>query len=168
MTKNNLSCDTMPKFSFAPDKVTRLLVGKYLVIDPCYVFGNPDVLWSDICNAFYPPEDKHGHGYESVTMKVETESGTHTVVMFGTAYGDGEYPVFDNDEYIGSSAVDAGLLSFVPAELIEEIDASDHLGTWVQLVEDAKVNIEGGDATCGNIFVDTCGCSSEGEDESGM
>lgn len=167
MTKNNLSCDTMPKFSFVPDQATRLNAGKYLVIDPCYVFGNPDVLWSDICDAFYPKdEEKHGRGYDSITMTVETESGKHKVVMFSTAYGDGEYPVFDNDEYVGSSAVDAGLLSFVPAELIEEIEASDHLGTWVQLTEDAKFNFEGGDAELGNIFVDTCGCTDEGEDES--
>jgi hypothetical protein len=97
-------------------------------------------------------------------MTVETESGKYPVVMFNTAYGDGNYPVLNDGVLLGNSGVDAGLLSFIPAELIEELEASDFLGTWVELPYDSKFRVEGGDAHVGPLFVDTCGCY---EDEDG-
>ena len=167
MDKNNLGTESSLNVTF--HKVipnAKLTKGKYLVIDPCYVFGEPGLLWTTICNGLSHYEETCGLGkVDSVFMSVVTKSNNYQVLIFGTAYGDGVYPVIDDGRCLGNAGVDAGLLSFIPAELIKEIGASDRLGVWVELPESASIEVSNGDARIGSLFVDTGGCTEDNEDD---
>ncbi len=83
-----------------------LPAGKYLVTDPCYVY--PDKFWSEFCNLI-------GDG------GLLSADGKNFFV-WGTAYGDGAYPVFSESsgEIKGEAAVDAGLLAIIPLALVKK------------------------------------------------
>ena len=126
----------------------KLRAGRYLVIDPCYIFGNDNALWDRICNALFPNKET----LEQLVMSIDNDK----VYIFGTNSGDGVYPVYQESVQIGDCGVDAGLLSFIPKEVIDGIEnADDGLGVWVDIVDDAKVFYEEGDVTVGDLFVDT-------------
>lgn len=142
---------------------------KYLVIDPCYLFADPQALWDEIGDAMYPSNGQKARGGNRgvVVMDVTTPTGTYSVFMWGTAYGDGCFPVFKDDELIGDSGVDSGWLCFCPAALVKEIDGDDGLGTYVDLLRNSTItNHSVGDIEVGDILVCTCGCTfDEDEDE---
>lgn len=75
--------------------------GTYYVGDPCYVFDHPS--W-----------DALGEQTDWFETPLATLAG-RSLVVFGTAYGDGTYADLDGNLY----PVDAGLIGVVPVELIE-------------------------------------------------
>lgn len=87
------------------------LSGKLWIGDPCYVV--PDASWDDVCTQMFSGRFKDCSEYLFRSYGVE-------FFVAGTAYGDGCYPVYQNGIRIGSCGVDAGLLSAIPVELIEE------------------------------------------------
>lgn len=144
----------------SPTNTEILKNGKYLVIDPCYVFDDD---WGVICDAL---SDMDNRNENSLVM----EYNNYKVYMFNTAYGDGEYPVFVNNTTIGHCGVDAGLLSFIPIRLIDEMGGKSGLGTMVELQSDSRISGDGdwgrgGDVSVGNVYVCTCGCQSENKEE---
>jgi len=123
------------------------LVGQYLLIDPCYVI--PDEMWDSFCSEISDLGDN----------PMAFDLNGETAIVFGTAYGDGCYPVDDshNCEIVGECGVDAELLSFLPAdeEVLKGKYGNHSLGVLVDL--DAEFEHEGGDARVGNISVLTGG-----------
>lgn len=161
---------TDKQISFNTDlKNFKLRAGRYLVVDPCYVFGDDDALWSKICDAFYPNDDNPKEWKRELVMSVDNDK----VYMFGTNSGDGVYPVYQDHSQIGSCGVDAGLLSFIPKEVVDEIDCSltrtggGDLGTWVDIDDDYKVKYEDGDVSVANLFVDTSFSNPDYNDDDG-
>jgi hypothetical protein len=92
--------------------------GKYRVTDPCYFLGHDDTFWTDFCRFCFANSDH----VDPVTVEI---SG-HKVFIWSTAYGDGEYPTYQNGMEVGRSSVDAGVLSLIPMELYDLLGA--HLG----------------------------------------
>ena len=138
--------------SFRPTKHGETLKkGRFLVIDPCYVFQS-DSLWKSICDACNTWRvDDVGH----FVMTCSIQQKDFDVFIFKTRYGDGIYPVFENDVKVGECGVDAGLLSFIPAELISVINADDGLGVWVSTQGGAYDLCKMGDVSAGSIRVMT-------------
>lgn len=89
--------------------------GKYVVIDPCYVFGNNDTFWNDFC--YFLGNQRYVYGF--------IEIDNYYVYYFNTKYGDGQYPVYKKDDvdntyepkFIG---VDSGMLSIIPIEIFDK------------------------------------------------
>lgn len=79
------------------------LAGDIVIIDPCYIF--PENLWSEFCDAYWAAKG---------SAQIEW-NGTKMLVN-GTAYGDGCYPVVYKGEDVGTAGVDAGLLCVLTLE----------------------------------------------------
>jgi hypothetical protein len=140
-----------PEFMQA-GKNERLAAGRYLVIDPCYVFGKPRELWSRICNELKEGPDRDAR--DPLIMTVDNNK----VFIFSTAYGDGCYPVSQDEEVIGECGVDAGLLSFIPEKLITSLNHKrEDLGTWVDIDMDSIIEWQSipGNVQIDNVYVDT-------------
>jgi len=152
-----------------PNETEKLMAGTYLVIDPCYIFRSG---WDKVVDALFPDEKTN-------KSRIVMEVGTHKVYIWSTAYGDGRYPVMDaaepDDDIKGIVGVDAGVLSFIPAALIAEMESEAlieemepvnvGLGVWVTLTESSViVDKEDGDLEVGHLWVCTCGCAT-GDDE---
>lgn len=73
--------------------------GRIWIGDPCYVI--PDKEWLTFLDVLWSASDEDG-------VVINTPKGNFFV--WGTAYGDGEYPVERSSENIGSCGVDSGLL----------------------------------------------------------
>jgi hypothetical protein len=169
-----------------------VLKGRYLVTDPCYVYGNEN--WSEFCDLLFAHEAKAAGGHPTDVAKshlglgeeywerrIEAEKkfaearrsiitlfeikGKQIPVM-STAYGDGGYPVIDpkTSNYLGSFGVDAGLFAFIPWSEDSHGMRSD-LGTIIEI--DGVLTCNNGDAFIdGKVVVDTSGDSWDGyEDE---
>lgn len=133
----------------------ELKKGKYLVVDPCYIY--PDDDWSDFGDIYF----KTGDG------EIETKYGNFFVC--GTAYGDGSYQLKRGGAVIGTMGVDAGLLSVIPLEILKKWGCTDsRLGCLID-VEDCEISYNGGDFEFGGFSVNTSGSDdledSEDEDE---
>jgi len=130
----------------------RLAAGRYLVIDPCYVFGEPRELWEKICVALNENPDRDMRDPLIMTI------GDNDIFIFSTAYGDGCYPVLQYGKIIGECGVDAGLLSFVPEKIITNMNYKrENLGTWVTINKDSAIDWQSifGNVRVGDIYVDT-------------
>lgn len=127
------------------------LKGRYLITDPCYVYGDSD--WSKFCDLLFANR-------EPITL---LEIDGKLVAAMSTAYGDGGYPVFNpkTKTYAGSFGVDAGLFAFIPWC----DDKPAFYGTVVEL--DGILTYQNGNAYInGQIVVDTNGeVDFEDEDE---
>lgn len=131
------------------------LKGRYLVTDPCYVYGNDD--WSRFCDLLFANQELVGRN--AITMF--EINGKHIAVM-STAYGDGGYPVIDPNtgDHLGSFGVDAGLFAFIPWSEGSHGMRSD-LGTIIEV--DGVLTCDNGDAFIdGKVVVDTSGDSWNG------
>lgn len=79
--------------------------GTYYLGDPCY--SVPQSMWDGLLAQT-----------DYFNKPVGTVNG-HTVIAFHTAYGDGDYPLYDGSaRYVGSLPVDAGLIGLVAADLV--------------------------------------------------
>jgi len=132
---------------------TEFKPGKYLITDPCYVIGG-DPYWGEMCEWIFEDEERRDPFY--------TKIGEFTIFNWGTAHGDGSYPVEDNNGVSGLAGVDAGMLAVIPMEYILQNNLDASCGVVVELKEEATPEVDGGDLTLGNICVNTSG---EGDDE---
>lgn len=112
---------------------TKFPAGRYLITDPCYVFGNPHEFWLEICHVLNDRE-------------TALEIGGYPVVIVGTAYGDGEYPILREHRaqftQLGTSGVDAGLLAIIPEAAVNEFGEKrdySQLGVWIELAKPETV-----------------------------
>jgi len=149
--------------------VEQMKAGKYRVTDPCYFLGHDDDFWSNFCSFMFG-EDRT-IGSDSYTIEI----AGYKVLAWGTAYGDGCYPTLKDDVEIGSSGVDAGMLSLIPIELYDLF--KDHLGEnddssapIVELAYDLTPHIKEGDCSYGDYQTLTgnsakrcgdCGCRDD-------
>ena len=148
---------SLQEYSF--ERETPLLSkGDYIVIDPCYVLGE-DPFWDDFIDFSFSGEGPH-----DPTSVVR--SGGRAAFIFDTAHGDGVYPVRKDGVPVERVGVDAGLLSLIPVEMLEENDAMKYvgdLGARVTLDIDAYPMYDEGNVTCDNIKVITATEDDEGE-----
>ena len=128
------------QFNFHQD-TKQFKAGEYLIVDPCYVIGG-DPFWGEFCNYCFPDGEKR----DPISVTI----GKHEIVCWGTAYGDGCYPVTDG-ERSGEAGVDAGMLSVVPMEFIKENNLETNLGVIVTLNKASIPEVDEGDLTLGNI-----------------
>ena len=136
--------------------------GNYLIIDPCYFLG-AEPFWGGFC------DELHSDKFKGETPIVMNAEG-YDIFIFGTAHGDGVYPVNSNGMRIGVAGVDAGLLCVISMEFIEKFCEGDtKLGVVVNLEETSVPEEDGGNLTLGNIFVDTnCYEDDEEDEEEGL
>ena len=99
----------------------RLPAGEYVVIDPCYVYGEDDNFWQHFVDLLYKDRDDFVDGY--------FEIDGHLIYCFGTKWGDGIYPVYEKGNEIGTCGVDAGMLALIPASVV----TNDRLGVHIRL-----------------------------------
>jgi hypothetical protein len=135
------------------ENVTKLPKGKYVIIDPCYVFGDDTKFWDDFVG-FSFPKAMNGRGRGPFTV----ETNGKKWVTWSTRYGDGVYPVSQDMVVMGKAGVDAGCLAIVPEELVEDTE----MGVAVTVNHDTVPDIKEGDAEIDNVYVCTCG--GHGED----
>jgi len=123
-------------------KEQKLKAGKYYIGDPCYLFGES---WSEVCDILF--SDVSPQLFKCDTM-----------LMGGTAYGDGAY--------LGSNGnlhwVDSGTIGILPISLInidnketiEGIEKSEGMHI-VEFEKDFDASIENGVFVFGDIVIDT-------------
>ena len=129
------------------DRDEVILNGRYLVTDPCYVYGGDG--WDEFCKLLWADKQQTGGG---ITL---FEIDGKEVPVMSTRYGDGGYPVVQDGEFAGMLGVDAGLFCFIPWGE-EQIT----IGTIVEL--QGKLTYHNGDAFIDdNVVVDTSGESFE-------
>jgi len=143
-------------------ELSSLPQGKYIIIDPCYVFGDSyfdPKFWDEFC-AFSYPDGHKSRGPFAVEMDGKKW------FTWSTAYGDGCYPVTQNAKLLGSAGVDAGCLAMIPLELLNGLEYDHELGVEVELHTNDSPDFDGndGDMAIDDIFVCTCGCV-DGEPE---
>ncbi len=98
---------------------------------------------------------------------VTCEKDGKTILMFGTAYGDGSYPVYrlgriaGQNEMIGEFGVDSGKVAVIPKELIPK--NNNHAGVKVTL--DGLVGIVSGNAIIGDVKIVTDHSDEDEDDE---
>lgn len=107
-----------------PDEVI-VPAGTYYIGDPCYPIGDSPIYekaWSDA-------------GYSTPAV-YRTEKGI--VYIDGTAYGDGGYMGSDGHEY----GVDAGVISIISAEIIQEwLDSQNDKTPLEETIYGGKLHI---------------------------
>lgn len=92
----------------------KLKAGKeYWFGDPCYVLG-ADHLWDRLCDVWFAEKDDANNG-----IMVHDEGEW---IFMTTAYGDGGYNATTKDGKHMNCGVDAGLLSCIPVELINQLN----------------------------------------------
>jgi hypothetical protein len=154
--------------------------GKYVVIDPCYVYGDDTKFWDEFCEFCFPTKQEHRD-------PVFVNRDGVRFITWSTKYGDGEYPVFDyvmvgNDgratamrKLVGNAGVDAGCLALIPFHKDFELKSDyenmkvEDLGVIVEVNETFMPEFKDGNGFFGNIEVitdntDEEDCEEENED----
>jgi hypothetical protein len=132
---------SLEKFEFITES-KEMPKGKYLVTDPCYVIGE-DPFWANMIDWMFEGHTmKHNQFFVKANEK-------HLLFLFNTAYGDGEYPVKKNGSEVGSCGVDAGMLSLVPMDFVEEFGLDTSLGTVIEVAHNDTPYYEDGDTSFG-------------------
>ena len=92
---------------------------------------------------------------------------SYAMAIWGTRYGDGGYPVIDQEELVGVAGVDAGCLAIIPMELVNEYQEAyvSGDGVVVSIVGEFTPRFEEGDGFFGNISVITSGLFTDEEEE---
>ena len=102
------------KFSAREQIDAQVPAGQYYLGDPCYVVPNDD--WTDFCQIIqdqitYIDKSCNDHSSLQAIYYQDTK-----IIFWCTAYGDGKYPVYG--EQNGFCSVDAGLLSLIPVNQV--------------------------------------------------
>ena len=139
--------------------------------DPCYVV--PDQYWGPLCDnwqAFESREENQDLPRSYVAEVSDEEAGLYFYV-WNTAYGDGSYPLFVNNNEVASLAVDAGCLSAIPVSLINHWKREGIIGDYhgmghVVNAEHLRGELvsEGGDMFWGDVRLPT-GMMEDDEEE---
>lgn len=101
--------------------------------DPCYVV--PEQHWDVLCTNWSAYDKQHQydtdykHHYVALAQDEESGSCFH---LWSTAYGDGCYPLFVNDNQVAKLGVDAGVLSVIPMSLIEHWQKQGLCGDYLE------------------------------------
>lgn len=116
--------------------------GRYYVVDPCYVFGADDDLWSRLCSYFFPDV---APGRSCFVMRVDG----YDVWVGSTAFGDGTYAVRTSKD-VGTVGVDAGCLCLVPVELADKWgDSGSKSGHLVEIHSSSDLKYSKGNWSIG-------------------
>lgn len=140
------------------EEKTITLNGKFWIGDPCYIF--PDTEWQELCNLMFPNDSNEADFNDSETVRVVEIEG-ETCYLFGTAYGDGVYPLVVDGKMVDELGVDAGMLSVIPMNLVRKRSngwsKSKQFGVnnFTIDVKDAKISVKNGDFTLGDIKIYT-------------
>ncbi len=131
------------------DKHPIELDGRYLITDPCYVYGDYDGGgWDEFCTLLWANKD------DIVLFEIDGKE----IPVMSTRWGDGCYPVILDGHEVGSFGVDAGLFAFIPTTA-----ESDNRGPIVELK--GRLTYENGDAIVDDkLVVDTSGDSNDEEE----
>lgn len=146
---------TTPKFTSR-----KFPKGEYLVCDPCYPY--PKGEWQEFCKSL------------SDIPGVLEYDGLQFFV-WGTAFGDGMYPLVGPKDVEGTLGVDAGLLSIIPKALIEKWGAMEKMAdyekrglvAWAKMKRAFEVREDQGDAFFGGYGVLTSALLDDDEDDEG-
>lgn len=141
--------------------------------DPCYVV--PDHMWGSFCDAWQSFEKQHEENPDNEQLPrcyvAETRVSNTRFFCWSTAYGDGSYKLFVDNKEVASLGVDAGTLSAIPVELLDQWRASGDIGDYERMghVVDAEhcrgdIHCEGGDLFWGDVRLPT-GYEEEEEEE---
>jgi hypothetical protein len=89
---------------------------EYYFGDPCYVI--PDDLWDEFVDAMF----HEAHDMEDGVFRADIGDDCFLLVISGTAYGDGCYPLYQKNDYgtyeAASLPVDSGTLSAIPMRML--------------------------------------------------
>ncbi len=140
----------------------------FWVGDPCYVV--PDEHWDALCNNWQAYDKKHQddedftHHY---VAEVQDEETGHCFHLWSTAYGDGSYPLFVNDNKVATLGVDAGTLSVIPMSLIEHWNKTHQIGDYEQMGHVVEAKHLRGELCCeqGDFFWGDMRLPTGGQDE---
>ena len=121
--------------------------------DLCYVLGDSEDIWSEVCNLIFPA-DLCGPGGCQGSYGLHTLKDGRKFVVFGTKYGDGCY----EDQYGKEYPVDAGIIGAIALSDID-LSESDRLGNVYALEPNRVYNCsecnDGVIAIAGKIIIDT-------------
>jgi len=150
-TANNTFGDTGIAYEIR-NGAEEMNAGKYRVTDPCYFLGHDDDFWQGFCQFMFGENSTFSD--DCYTIEIEG----HKILAFGTAYGDGCYPTLENGSEIGSSGVDAGMLSLIPLELYEILkghlgDNDDSSAPTVEMNRSFTPDVHDGDCEFGNYQI---------------
>ena len=131
--------------------------------DPCYVV--PEEYWGALCANWSAYDNKHGDDADykpHYVAKAQDENTGTCFHLWSTAWGDGTYPLFVNDNKVADLGVDAGTLSVIPMSLIEHWNKQGCIGDYQDMghVVEAEhlrgeLICEGGDFTWGALGLPT-------------
>jgi len=116
--------------------------GEYYFGDPCYVV--PRDKWSELISLIY--SDGVADFNDKENMRA-VEVDDDKFYMFGTLYGDGEYPLYSTDSETVFLPVDSGTLSIIPMNLIKKWQAEEkakNMGTFVKLPNTSTLHLSEG------------------------
>ena len=141
--------------------------------DPCYVV--PEEYWDSLCANWQAYDKKHQddedykHHY---VAEVQDEEAGQCFHLWSTAYGDGCYPLFVNDNKVADLGVDAGTLSVIPMSLIEHWNKKGLIGNYQDMGHVVKAQhlrgeliCEGGDFFWGDVSLPTGDLDADEHDE---
>lgn len=141
--------------------------------DPCYVV--PDEYWDSLCNNWQAYDKKHQDDEDykpHYVAEVQDEETGLCFHLWNTAYGDGCYPLFVNDNKVADLGVDAGTLSVIPMSLIEHWNKKGLIGDYQSMghVVEAEhlrgeLICENGDFTWGALSLPTAGMEDDDEED---
>lgn len=137
--------------------------------DPCYVI--PGDQWDVWCDSNFAHERANPDLPRCYIA--ECEHYGYKFYTWSTAYGDGCYPLFVNDNIVANLGVDAGTLSAIPMSLIKHWHQTGEIGDYEDMghVIDSKhvggeMTMDQGDLFWGDVRLPTGGLDSdEDEDE---
>jgi len=133
------------KLTAKPFNSLTLTPGRYLIVDPCYVF--PDERWSEFCDTMFAIPGNKNCCLDSQGL-VFSDNDIEFFVC-GTAHGDGYYSLKESGISIGGCGVDAGLLAIIPENLIEKWNSKDKYtgihenfgGVWIDIKKDTPIEV---------------------------
>lgn len=136
------------------------LKGKYFIGDPCHAISDKKD-WAELCGLMFPDDGVADFDDSNNIRVVEIEynNKVHKCYLFGTAYGDGSYPLYKDGNLVDYLGVDAGMLSLIPAELLqkENYGESVHCGAFMDIDENDMMLVSNGNFTYGSFDINTFG-----------
>lgn len=178
-----------------------LPAGVYYATDPCYIYKSDEMdklkeedfdrrvgfenecksdksldYWLDFCNKIHPfdiaKKSSNYINYSRSQNGTIFEYDNIPFFVWGTAYGDGSYPVTEDLMTLGYAGVDTGLLSIFPQKLVDLLEngaetkklLEDRLIVKIELEDDFEIICGEGNASFGGFTVNTSGYEDENED----